>query len=69
MLAAARSIRPSVPQFCELALPLVVRLELGHDALAKDAQGAFRTLFGDAFAKAYEEQLERLQGLARGREK
>jgi len=37
--------------------------------LAKDAQGAFRTLFGDAFAKAYEEQLERLQGLARGRDK
>jgi len=37
--------------------------------LAKDAQGAFRHLFGDAFAKAYEEQLERLQGLARGRDK
>ena len=37
--------------------------------LAKDAQGAFRTLFGDAFAKAYEEQLDRLQGLARGRDK
>ena len=37
--------------------------------LAKDAQGAFRNLFGDAFAKAYEEQLERLQGLARGRDK
>jgi type VI secretion system FHA domain protein len=37
--------------------------------LAKDAQGAFRALFGDAFAKAYEEQLDRLQGLARGREK
>jgi type VI secretion system protein ImpI len=37
--------------------------------LAKDAQGAFRALFGDAFAKAYEEQLDRLQGLARGRDK
>ena len=40
-----------------------------YSDLAKDAQGAFRNLFGDAFAKAYEEQLERLQGLARGREK
>jgi len=37
--------------------------------LAKDAEGAFRDLFGDAFAKAYEEQLDRLQGLARGRDK
>jgi type VI secretion system FHA domain protein len=40
-----------------------------YSDLAKDAQGAFRTLFGDAFAKAYEEQLDRLQGLARGRDK
>jgi type VI secretion system FHA domain protein len=40
-----------------------------YTELAKDAQGAFRTLFGDAFAKAYEEQLDRLQGLARGRDK
>jgi type VI secretion system FHA domain protein len=40
-----------------------------YSDLAKDAQAAFRNLFGDAFAKAYEEQLERLQGLARGREK
>lgn len=40
-----------------------------YSDLAKDASGAFRTLFGDAFAKAYEEQLERLQGLARGRDK
>lgn len=40
-----------------------------YSGLAKDASGAFRTLFGDAFAKAYEEQLERLQGLARGRDK
>src|SRR6185295_5301041 len=39
MLAAARSIRLSVPLFCELALPPVVRLELGDDALAKNAQG------------------------------
>ena len=40
-----------------------------YSDLAKDAQGAFRGLFGDAFAKAYEEQLDRLQGLARGRDK
>jgi type VI secretion system FHA domain protein len=40
-----------------------------YSNLAKDAQGAFRNLFGDAFARAYEEQLERLQGLARGRDK
>jgi type VI secretion system FHA domain protein len=40
-----------------------------YSNLAKDAQNAFRVLFGDAFAKAYEEQLERLQGLARSREK
>jgi type VI secretion system protein ImpI len=40
-----------------------------YSDLAKDAQGAFRNLFGDAFAKAYEEQLERLQGMARGRDK
>lgn len=40
-----------------------------YSDFAKDAHGAFRSLFGDAFAKAYEEQLDRLQGLARGREK
>jgi type VI secretion system FHA domain protein len=40
-----------------------------YSNLAKDAQHAFRTLFGDAFAKAYEEQVERMQALARGREK
>jgi type VI secretion system FHA domain protein len=40
-----------------------------YSDLAKDADGAFRSLFGDAFAKAYEEQLERLQGLARNRDK
>lgn len=40
-----------------------------YSDFAKDAQGAFRSLFGDAFAKAYEEQLDRLQGLARGRDK
>jgi type VI secretion system FHA domain protein len=40
-----------------------------YSDLAKDAQGAFRNLFGDAFATAYEEQLERLKGLASGRDK
>lgn len=40
-----------------------------YSDFAKDAQGAFRSLFGDAFAKAYEEQLDRLRGLARGRDK
>ena len=29
--------------------------------LIKDAEAAFRTLFGDAFARAYEEHLERLK--------
>ncbi|MGH8187120.1 MAG: type VI secretion system-associated FHA domain protein TagH, partial [Steroidobacteraceae bacterium] len=37
--------------------------------LVQDSQGAFRTLFGDAFAKAYEEQLERLRALGRSRDK
>lgn len=40
-----------------------------YSDLVKDAHGAFRNLFGDAFAKAYEEQLERLKGLDRGRDK
>lgn len=40
-----------------------------YSDLVKDAQGAFRNLFGDAFAKAYEEQLERLKSLDRGRDK
>jgi predicted component of type VI protein secretion system len=29
--------------------------------LIKDAEAAFRTLFGEAFARAYEEHLERLK--------
>jgi type VI secretion system FHA domain protein len=40
-----------------------------YSDLIKDGQGAFRTLFGDAFAKAYEEQLERLRELGRSRDK
>jgi type VI secretion system FHA domain protein len=36
--------------------------------LAKDAEAAFRKLFGDEFAKAYEEQLERLKSLNRKRD-
>ncbi len=32
-----------------------------HEELAKDADATFRRLFGDAFATAYEEQLERLK--------
>ena len=32
-----------------------------YDDLMKDAEAGFRTLFGDAFARAYEEHLERLQ--------
>jgi predicted component of type VI protein secretion system len=36
--------------------------------LTKDVDGAFRNLFGDAFARACKEQLERLQGSARGRD-
>src|SRR5262245_46908315 len=35
--------------------------------MAKDAETSFRTLFGDEFAKAYEEQLERLRGMGRNR--
>jgi type VI secretion system FHA domain protein len=40
-----------------------------YSDLVKDTHGAFRNLFGDAFAKAYEEQLERLKGLGRERDK
>jgi type VI secretion system FHA domain protein len=36
-----------------------------YGELNKDAEAAFRTLFGDAFSQAYEEQLERLKGPAR----
>jgi type VI secretion system FHA domain protein len=32
-----------------------------YEELSKDPEVAFRTLFGDAFAKAYEEQLQRLK--------
>jgi type VI secretion system FHA domain protein len=35
----------------------------------KDAESAFRTLFADEFARAYEEQIERLRAQGRGREK
>jgi type VI secretion system FHA domain protein len=37
--------------------------------MVKDADGNFRTLFAEEFAKAYEEQLERLRALARSRQK
>jgi type VI secretion system FHA domain protein len=37
--------------------------------MAKDAEAAYRKLFGDEFAKAYEEQLERLKSLNRNRDK
>ncbi len=33
--------------------------------MIKDADGSFRTLFGNEFAKAYEEQVERLKGRSR----
>jgi type VI secretion system FHA domain protein len=36
--------------------------------LGRDAEGAFRRLFADEFAKAYEEQLERLKAQNRPRE-
>ena len=32
-----------------------------HEELAKDPEATFRRVFGDAFAKAYEEQLKRLK--------
>jgi len=35
--------------------------------IVKDADTSFRELFGDEFARAYEEQLERLKGQDRGR--
>ena len=40
-----------------------------YGELAKDSENAFRTLFGEEFAKAYEEQLERLQSSGRHRQK
>jgi type VI secretion system FHA domain protein len=39
-----------------------------YGELAKDGDASFRTLFGEEFAKAYEEQLERLQAAARNRQ-
>jgi type VI secretion system FHA domain protein len=40
-----------------------------YGELAKDADASFHALFGEEFAKAYEDQLERLQALARNRQK
>jgi type VI secretion system FHA domain protein len=40
-----------------------------YGALAQDAEGAFRQLFGDDFANAYEEHLDRLRAKSRGRDK
>ena len=40
-----------------------------YGELAKDGDASFRTLFADEFAKAYEEQLERLRVAARSRQK
>jgi type VI secretion system FHA domain protein len=36
-----------------------------YGAMAQDAEGAFRQLFGDEFARAYEEHLERLRAKSR----
>jgi type VI secretion system protein ImpI len=36
-----------------------------YAALIKDGEAAFRTLFGEAFAHAYEEHLERLKKTSR----
>jgi type VI secretion system FHA domain protein len=36
-----------------------------YGELSKDAEGGFRTLFGDAFTRAYEEHLERLKKSSR----
>lgn len=40
-----------------------------HAEMTKDAEASFRTLFGDEFAKAYEDHLGRLQAMARNRAK
>lgn len=40
-----------------------------YGELAKDGDASFRALFADEFAKAYEEQLDRLQAAARNRQK
>ena len=61
---AARIFRGDSKKGALLSAPAKLRYwDLYRDKysnLAKDAQGAFRNLFGDAFARAYEEQLERL---------
>jgi type VI secretion system FHA domain protein len=41
----------------------------GYGELAKDGDASFRTLFAEEFAKAYEEQLERLHAAQRNRQK
>jgi predicted component of type VI protein secretion system len=38
-----------------------------QDAMAKDPEASFRRLFGEEFAKAYEEQLRRLKAERRDR--
>jgi len=39
-----------------------------YTALVRDADGSFRTLFGDEFAKAYEEQLARSKAMPRNKD-
>ena len=39
-----------------------------QEAMAKDPEATFRRLFGEEFAKAYEEQLRRLKAERRGRD-
>lgn len=38
-----------------------------YGGMARDADASFRTLFGNEFAKAYEEQVERLKARSRGK--
>jgi type VI secretion system FHA domain protein len=38
-----------------------------YGAVVKDAEASFRTLFGNEFARAYEEHIERLKGRGRSR--
>jgi type VI secretion system FHA domain protein len=38
-----------------------------YGAIVKDAEASFRTLFGNEFARAYEEHIERLKGRGRSR--
>jgi type VI secretion system FHA domain protein len=55
-------------------LPLPARLRYWtryrdrFDEMRRDADGSFRGLFGDEFAKAYEAQLTRLKGARRARQ-